>query len=31
MNWDRATLKGMAKKALMGSYWKSVTREFSIS
>jgi uncharacterized membrane protein len=24
MNWDRATLKGMAKKALMGSYWKSV-------
>ena len=24
MNWDRATLKGMAKNALMGSYWKSV-------
>ncbi len=24
MNWDRATLKGMARNALMGSYWKSV-------
>jgi uncharacterized membrane protein len=24
MNWDIATLKGMAKNALMGSYWKSV-------
>ena len=24
MNWDRVTLKGRAKNALMGSYWKSV-------
>lgn len=24
MNWDRATLKGMARNALTGSYWKSV-------
>lgn len=24
MNWDIATLKGMAKNALTGSYWKSV-------
>ena len=28
MNWDIATLKGMAKNALTGSYWKSVLAGF---
>lgn len=28
MNWDISTLKGMARKALKGSYWKSVLAGF---